>query len=566
MFRLLRWVAAAVLLSVALPSAVTAAPHRTVSPEELRLLPTAADGLRLLTRDARLTESRISPRRCVSCTGDGFQDATDISFHVAAFDSIRAQIYVEKASTGMFFGDIEPVRVRAPGLTYTVQGFDAVFERDFDDFLLPDDIYHVIIRAYDDTNRVEADTLFLEVDRLRPVLTSISFRDGRTTYRNGETIVIDALLDRGDYRIVPDFSRVDSDTAGGTTVLDQGDGRYEIRHTVSAVNTRPDAGDSLVPILFQDLAGNRLQHNALRLCLSNRPPTLVSIRTLNNPDGSYRNGDRIEVETIWDASDTLLLVGADFRSIDSIFDSVRVDTTRAPGNRYVSSYTLSETNALTDGTYYLSVVARDRGCGVSAPALVAIILDNEAGARPTVDALPAAVRADRITVSGLAPGSVRVDIRRNNTVVDTARVGAGDRFTKSIALVPGNNAIIVDGFDPAGNKTTSSVSVTVFYVAQASLSIPAPFRPGSTLQVATARPAVRVSVELWTLGGDLAAIIEDTASRDLYTLTWNGTDAGGTRINSGPLVALIRIDYADGTNEVQKQALLLAPPASVTAP
>jgi hypothetical protein len=562
-------IALAVLL-LTLPAAAAGTPRHALSPDELRLLPTAADGLRILTRDARLTVDAISPRSCADCPVDGVQDATDIAFHVVASDTIRAQIYVVRTADGQFFGDIQRVTDRLPGLTYTYQGFDAFFvgnpEVTTDDFALPDDAYSIIIRAYDDTNRVEADTLALEVDRVRPTLLSIGFRDGRTSYRDGETIVIDARLDRDRYQLRPDFSAIDSDTAGGSTTLDFGGGLYEIRHTISPGNSRPDAADNLLRISFLDLAGNRLEHNALRSCLSNGPPALLSIRTLNNPDGAYRIGDRIEVETTWDSADTLLTMRPDFKGLDSHFDSTRVATARSPGNRYVSSYTLSEANTLTDGVYYVSVVAHDRGCGRSAPALVAIELDNMAGTRPVIDPVPNAVRADRVTISGTSPGSIRVDIRRNNTLVDTARIGDGDRFTKSIPLVAGSNSVTVEGFDPAGNKTTPSLPSTVFYVAGASLTIPAPFRPGSTFQVATARPAARLRIELWTLGGDLAAVLEDDAPRDLYTIAWNGTDETGTRVNSGPLVALIRIDYADGTDEVQKRALVLAPPSSVAAP
>jgi hypothetical protein len=569
MSRLSCRIALAILL-IALPAAAAGTPRRALSPEQLRLLPTAADGLRLLTRDAQMTEHAISPRACADCPVDGVQDATDISFHVVATDTIRAQIYVVRASTGQFFGDVQRLTERAPGLTYTFAGFDAFFAGNpgnpLDDFALPDDDYQIIIRAYDDTNRVEADTLALEVDRVRPILSSLAFRDGRTSYRNGDTIVIDARLDREAYRVSANFSGIDSDTAGGTSFTDRGDGQYEIRHTISMTNMRPDAADSLVRIGFRDLAGNRLEFNALRPCLSNRPPTLVSIRTLNNPDGAYRAGDRIEVETVWDSDDTLLTMTPDFRGVDSNYDSVRVATARSPGNRYVSSYTLSDANTLTDGTYYVSVTARDRGCGVSPPALVPIVFDNEAGARPVLDALPNAVRTDRVTVGGTAPGSIRVDIRRNNTLVDTARVGEDGRFAKAVPLLAGNNSLIVEGFDSAGNKTTPSLAVTIFYVVEATLTIPAPFRPGSAFQVATARPASRVRIELWTLGGDLAAVLEDDTPRDLYTVAWNGADASGTRLNSGPLVALIRVEYTDGTDDVQKRAFVLAPPAAVTAP
>ena len=430
------------------------------------------------------------------------------------------------------------------------------------DYVIPDGSYLVIIRAHDDTNRVEADTLSLVIDRLPPVVISATVRGGITTYRNNETIIIDLVTDGPNYEFTPNFGSIDSNPAGGTEIFDRGGGSYEIRHTISADNTRPDAANLIVPIIVDDQAGNRTRYSTLRFCLSNSPPRLVSIATPDNPDGSYRNGDRIIVESTWDSPDTILSVTIDFSPLDSGYDSAMLTTARLAGNVYRSTYVMSETNSYPDGDYLVPLVAQDRGCGSSGITTVRIRIDTEAGSKPILDALPAAVRSPTLVVSGMASGSNNVDIRRNLTTVITVPVSEDGRFEATITLLSGTNTIAAIARDNAGNQTELSSAASVVYVTDMFIRIPAPFRPGGAIQVGTDKTADRLRIEFWTLGGDLASVLTDETQRDIYSLTWDGTDGSGNRLNSGPLIAVFIVDYVDGTSHVEKQAMILAPPVS----
>ncbi|MDZ4806274.1 MAG: hypothetical protein SGI90_15550 [Candidatus Eisenbacteria bacterium] len=549
-----------VLVALALPAVGGTGPNTPLSPETLRQLPAADDGRRILLQNSMLSESFISPRECPTCSGDGILDHTDISYHVAAFDTIRVEVFVQRSADSLRIGDIERIKRKPPGSNQFIPHFDGILEGTTP-FVMPDGTYDVIIRAYDDTNRVEADTLSLVIDRLPPVLTSATVRGGITTYRNNETIVIDLVADGPNYDFLTNFGTIDSNPAGGTDIIDRGDGTYEIRHTISAENTLADAANLVVPIVVDDRAGNRTRYNALRFCLSNHPPRLVSIVTPDNPDGSYRNGDLIVVESTWESPDTLLSVTIDFSPLDSGYDTTMLTSARLAGNVYRWTYLMSETNTFPDGDYLIPIVARDRGCGMSGLTTVRLRIDTEAGIKPVLDAPPGAVRTPSLAISGMAPGSAEVDIRRNQTTVITVPVMADGRFEATITLLPGTNSLVAVGRDNAGNQSEASAAASVIYLTAMFVEISKPFRPGGRIQVGTERSASNLRIELWTLGGDLARVLADGSPRDVYALTWDGTDGAGNRLNSGPLIAVITLEFPDGRIHTEKLAMILAPAA-----
>jgi len=535
--------------------------RRRLTTEEMRTRPAATDGLRLLLRNSKLSETYISPRGCPdsTCSGDGVQDFTIISYDIVAQDSLTMHVTLDTAAWGQidqtFRGDIRGFELRAPGPT--VIPFDGVIRYEATSEARLDGVYGVIIRAIDDTGRVEVDTLSLVIDRVEPIVQSVTPLGGRTSYRNGETIVLDLLADQADHHVTANFNNIDNDPTAPTEIYDLGNGHYEIRHTISEQNTKVDAADLLVRIRLTDLAGNETPYNALRLCLSNQPPVLLSARTLNAPEGAYKNESLIQIETTWQSSDTVLTVRADFKGLDTAYDSTRYVTTRLTGNRYHSSYRLSDANQKPDGSYLVPIVASDRGCGVSPMAFVTIVLDTESPPVPVFDAAPSGVREPAYTLRGTAAGSSRVLILQNEALVDTFLVDTAGRFEVPVTLVSGTNRFTAEGIDVAGNKTVRSVPVTIILVTDGYVTIPVPFRPGNAFQVGTDQPARGVRIELWTLGGDLARLLTDESTADVYTLTWDGRDQAGERLNSGPLIAIIRTDFTDGSSATEKRALVL---------
>ncbi|HEX7877800.1 MAG TPA: hypothetical protein VF720_00220 [Candidatus Eisenbacteria bacterium] len=527
--------------------------RRSFTPDQMQRLRAADDGLRILTRNARLSETYISPK------GDGVQDVTLISYEVVAPDSITMFVYLDTAAWGTvehpFRGIIRDYELRPPGPT--VIPFNGNIGTGPDAARL-DGVYGVIIRAIGDTGRVEVDTLMLVIDRVSPVLQSVTTLGGLSSYRNGETVVIQIQADQPGYTASANFSGIDSDPINRTEVLELGNGRYEIRHVISDTNTKADTSNVLVPVRLVDLAGNFTNYNALRLCLSNHPPVLLSAVTLNAPEGAYKGESLIQIETTWQSVDTALTVRADFKGIDTAYDSTRYVTSRLPGNRYHSTYRLSDANQKPDGSYLVPIVASDHGCGVSPAALVTIALDTEAPPLPVFDAVPTGVREPAYTLRGTANGSVRVLVLQNEALVDTFQVNPDGRFEVPVTLVPGNNRFTAEGLDTAGNKTVRSVPVQIVYVTGGYVTIPLPFRPGNTFQVGASQPASGVRIELWTLGGDLARVLTNESPAEVYNISWDGRDEAGERLNSGPLIAIITTDFTDGSSATEKRAMVLA--------
>jgi hypothetical protein len=341
-------------------------------------------------------------------------------------------------------------------------------------------------------------------------------------------------------------------------VLDQGGGRYTIRRYISEANTRPDAADLPVTLTFTDLAGNVLKDSSLKFCLSNRPPKLLSARIVNQAGPVARNGSRVSLETIWDSSDTLLTLTGDFSSLDSQWSPANVSVSRFAGNRYELHYTVSDENTIEDGTGYLvTFQARDRGCGVSETGTIALELDNDAGDRPVLDALPVSTRLPSIAIRGSAPGSRTVVVKLNSTAIDTAQTGDNGRFEVTAFLVSGENSLTAEGFDAAGNKTTVSLPVTTFYLTDAFVTIPRRFLPGSMIELGLARRGTSARIEIWNLSGDLLAVLEDQSPRDLYRIAWDGRNSSGATIAAGPVLASIEILYPDGKRETMREAFVL---------
>jgi hypothetical protein len=155
-----------------------------------------------------------------------------------------------------------------------------------------------------------------------------------------------------------------------------------------------------------------------------------------------------------------------------------------------------------------------------------------------------------------------VNLLRNNSVADTTKVDTAGHFAKTISLSAGNNRLAVEGFDAAGNKTSVSPETDVFYLTGAFVTIPQPFHTGSQFQVGTTHQAIGVTIELWTLGGDLARVLEDDRALDYYSIPWDGNDSEGRRLNRGPLIALVRTRYADGTLDEVRRAMIFAAEAT----
>ncbi len=511
--------------------------------------PAADDGLSLQLRGCSVSDSVIAPPR------------TELVVHYTLIGTDSLLVAVVVDSGGVKLGDLQFFVKQAAPRSYALP-FEGILRGSIADRLLDDGFYDIRVRTFSDTGRVEQCILPIEIDRVPPRLLryAVNGDTARTvTVRNGDTITIDAYLDRPSYAIQADFSRVDNDTSAlFTTIRDLGGGHYSIRRFISDANTLPDGTNLPVTLTFTDLGKNVLKDSSLLFCLSNRPPRLLSARIRNDAGPVVRNGSRITLETTWDSSDTLLTLSGDFSGIDSRWSAANVSVSRFAGNRYEMHYTISPDNENDDGTgYIVTFQARDRGCGVSETAALTLELDNSAGSRPVLDPLPLSTRSSLLPVRGLAPGNLKIVLKLNAAVVDTVSPDDDGRFEGTVPLSPGVNTITAEGLDGAGNKTAASLPVSTVYLTEAFVTVPRRFLPGSSIELGLARTGESARIELWNLSGDLLSVLEDAAPRDLYRFDWDGRNSSGETVSAGPVIATIEIRYAGGERETMREAFVL---------
>ena len=422
--------------------------------------PPADDGMFFHLSGCSLSDTAFAPPRTIA----------SVSYSIIGSESVQVSIFLDIVSPPEIL-ELQRSIYRLQGRRYTFP-FDGVVEGMDEDRHLDDGFFAIRVRAFSDSGRIEECRLPIEIDRRPPRILRYDVNGDTAravTVRNGDTILIDAYMDRPSYRVVADFSRVDNDTASlFTSVLDHGDGRYTIRRFLSEASTVPDGRDLPVTLTYTDLAGNVLKDSSLKVCLSNRPPRLVSSRVLNEAGPVVRKDSIVNIETIWESSDTLLTLTADFSGIDSEWSVGNLLISRFAGNRYNIRYTISSDNTIVDGPGYLvTFQATDHGCGISDLETITLELDNDAGDRPILDALPISTRSSTVAVEGSATGSYRVEILRNNVVVDTVLTSEAGRFAGVATLTSGVNTITVKGIDPAGNATPASLPGSILYLTEA---------------------------------------------------------------------------------------------------
>jgi hypothetical protein len=438
----------------------------------------------ILVTDVTSSEAHISPPDSCHFSGDQVQDRSDVRFRVIWPESVDVYLYVYETN-GNILGFVEPPRRRAPRQQYLVPFIGCVASGTIGR-PLPDGFYNLVVRAVDDTGRIEDTFLPIEVDRVLPIV--VSSETNKAAYQNGDTVVLEMEMDRPGYTLAPNFEPLDSDPdPNSTTISDHGDGRYTIRHTISENNTRADNPAVPIRITIRDLAGNTRVDRSQFVCLSNHPPELVFSRIIN-PSGAYKDGDVIRIETRWNSTSTPLRIEADFGNIDSDYDSSLVEVTTLANNAFELAYPISTDNERPDHPdYRISVRASDTACGTTVDTSIVVGLDNSLPPQPRVDALPATTRSGVFRFSGQATGAVRVVVRRGTTAIDTAQVDEAGRFETDVSLLSGRNVLSFEAVNHVGSRS-SAVAVEIFRLTDAFFTVPARFVAGeSAFQLGLAR-------------------------------------------------------------------------------
>ena len=559
------------LLGLCADAATTAA---APTPRERHdLLPRgAASDPGALIRDVTLAPAFISPG-----VSPGVQDSALVKFTVIYPGPLRWGVYVDSTNgspvQNASITPCEGCELTYPPNTQVSVGFTGTFPRGDNPLVLGDGSYHVVLivfaAAFGDTGRSERAALPLTIDRAAPRFVTLpSIANPKSTpYRNGDTIVINAKLDEAGYTVKADFSQLDSDvSAASTQVIDNLDGSYSIRHTLSDGNTKPDGRNLTVPLRFTDRAGNAQVDASLFFCLGNTPPRISTVRYLTGPDTHvFQNGDTIAVEVQLEPQTPALdlMASADPPwGIDSQVNRTGhpVKITPESSNKFQIRYVISpgDSNKASNGTYCLTLVAVGAGCvNLNDKTHVCPTLYNERIHALTLEPYAATTRDSVLEVAGSAPGALNIRFKRDgeelvSPVVVSRTTG---RFVARLPLIEGLNMINVSSTDTLlSDGPTTTISVT--RVARGFLQLAAQVKPGAQIRFAPSQAATQVRVEMWDLAGNLVATLEDNRRSDLYEFTWNGQNASGELLRTGPLICRIDAKLVDGRHEMTNRAFV----------
>jgi flagellar hook assembly protein FlgD len=165
------------------------------------------------------------------------------------------------------------------------------------------------------------------------------------------------------------------------------------------------------------------------------------------------------------------------------------------------------------------------------------------------------------TLNGASDAGAFVRVYRNGVVVDSVATLNSVLFDVDVPLVSGRNDLVAVVRDGAFNVGPPSNTVTVVFDTGAGLFAPAPFGPDDRFDVNARAPATGCTVRVFDLLGEIVVVLTDDAAQQFYSIAWNGRNGSGAEVKKGPLVAVVQIDYDDGSHDVFREVFLYDPHA-----
>jgi hypothetical protein len=91
--------------------------------------------------------------------------------------------------------------------------------------------------------------------------------------------------------------------------------------------------------------------------------------------------------------------------------------------------------------------------------------------------------------------------------------------------------------------------------------VPAPFGPDDRFDINARSPATGCTLRVFDLLGELVVVLTDHTAQQFYSVAWNGLNGSGVDVKRGPLVAVVSIDYVDGSHDIFREVFLYDPNA-----
>ncbi len=335
------------------------------------------------------------------------------------------------------------------------------------------------------------------------------------------------------------------------------DGNYVMAWNATAETATPPDGEYKVTLTVVDVAGYTAT-SVYHFDVDTRAPD-IKVTSLT------------ENASVRSVPDSLRGYAFDKRGVDSLV--VRYASTR-PYQPVASSYLSGDTlrfaipladSFATEGLHRVDFRAVDP-FGRANVVFFSFRYDATAPSAPQLDRpTTSAWKTSTYPLTGHADdggdqGSF-VRVYRNGALVDSVSTFQSDDFTVDVPLVAGRNDIFTRLRDSAQNASAPSNTVTVTFDTGSGVFAPAPFGPGDVFDVNATRSAVRCTLRVFDLSGQVVVVLTDESAQQFYAIPWNGVNGSGLDVKKGPLVAVASVDYDDGSHDVFRQVFLFDPNA-----
>ena len=265
-------------------------------------------------------------------------------------------------------------------------------------------------------------------------------------------------------------------TAPSTSSYNQNGHYYNVK-----VKATDEAGNSVTKDATDATLGSSLQ-----LKVKEKVAPVISI-TAPSSSAKLTNNKPVINWTVTDADS-----GVNPSTIKLIIDSQTITTgitKTQSGKNYTCSYT--PTTALSDGTHTIKVSASDYDGNVATQKSVTFTVDTvppELSVSAPVDNL--VTNQSSLVVKGttndVTSSPVTLTIKLNGGTEQTVEVGSDGSFTKTLTLVTGENTIVITAKDGAGKTSTVTKKVVLDQTAPVIQSVtisPNPVTAGATYTI-----------------------------------------------------------------------------------
>ncbi|MBU0671468.1 MAG: hypothetical protein KJ732_00400, partial [Candidatus Margulisbacteria bacterium] len=313
-------------------------------------------------------------------------------------------------------------------------------------------------------------------------------------------------------------------------------------------------------IILADTAGNQSQANFIINIDSSPPQVTQPAKT-----ACHTNSHTVITLPLSDQGAGLDLSGTIIKLIGVSFEG----TVSAEADGLV----ITNNQQLLEGTYEVEVLPRDL-VGNTAEAVVFSVIVDTTPPLLTIDSqIEARISQDKLQIEGNVNDKYPALIKVSNRLTETKSFALnGNHFSVVVKLASGNNDIIIEAADQAGN--TASETVRTFFSGQTSSKLitsfvhgPNPFSPvqdlpgafstqgkGMVFSYALAQPS-DIKIRIYDITGTLIWVKELNNASSGVT-AWSGIDQFGQITANGIYPYFFSVS-ANGINESRKGKIVV---------